>query len=50
MPGIGPVCAAQIAAEVGDPDRFESPKQLFAFAGMDATRAQSVQLDGESGQ
>ena len=50
MPGIRPVCAAQIAAEVGDPDRFESPKQLFAFAGMDATRAQSGQLDGESGQ
>lgn len=50
VPGIGPVCAAQIAAEVGDPDRFESPKQLFAFAGMDATRAQSGQLDGESGQ
>ena len=50
VPGIGPVCAAQIAAEVGDPDRFESPRQLFAFAGMDATRAQSGQLDGESGQ
>ena len=50
VPGIGPVCAAQIAAEVGDPDRFESPKQLFAYAGMDATRAQSGQLDGESGQ
>ena len=50
MPGIGPVCAAQIAAEVGDPDRFESPRQLFAFAGMDATKAQSGQLDGESGQ
>ena len=50
VPGIGPVCAAQIAAEVGDPDRFESPRQLFAFAGMDATKAQSGQLDGESGQ
>ena len=50
VPGIGPVCAAQIAAEVGDPDRFESPKQLFAYAGMDATKAQSGQLDGESGQ
>lgn len=50
VPGIGPVCAAQIAAEVGDPDRFETPKQLFAYAGMDATRAQSGQLDGESGQ
>jgi transposase len=50
VPGIGPVCAAQIAAEVGDPDRFESPKQLFAYAGMDAAKAQSGQLDGESGQ
>lgn len=50
VPGIGPVCAAQIAAEIGDPDRFETPKQLVAYAGMDATRAQSGQLDGESGQ
>jgi transposase len=50
VPGIGPVCAATIAAEVGDPDRFESPKQLFAYAGMDAAKAQSGQLDGESGQ
>lgn len=50
VPGVGPVCAAQIAAEVGDPDRFETPRQLFAYAGMDATKAQSGQLDGESGQ
>ena len=50
VPGIGPVCAAQIAAEIGDPDRFETPKQLVAYAGMDATKAQSGQLDGESGQ
>lgn len=50
VPGIGPVLSAEIAAEVGDPDRFETPKQLVAYAGMDATRAQSGQLDGESGQ
>ena len=50
VPGIGPVLSAEIAAEVGDPDRFETPKQLVAYAGMDATKAQSGQLDGESGQ
>jgi transposase len=50
IPGVGPVCASQIAAEIGDPDRFETPGQLFAYAGLDATKAQSGQLDGESGQ
>ena len=50
IPGVGPVCASQIAAEIGDPDRFETPGQLFAYAGLDATKAQSGQRDGESGQ
>ena len=44
------MCASQIAAEIGDPDRFETPGQLFAYGGLDATKAQSGQLDGESGQ
>ena len=50
IPGIGPVCASEIAAELGDPDRFETPKQVIAYAGMDATKSQSGQLEGESGQ
>lgn len=48
IPGIGPVCAATIAAEVGDPDRFESPGKLVAYSGMDATKYQSGKFDGDS--
>ena len=47
IPGIGPVCAAAIAAEVGDPDRFDGPKKLVAYAGMDSTKFQSGKFDGE---
>ena len=47
IPGIGPTCAATIAAEVGDPDRFEDPKKLMAYAGMDATKSQSGKFDGD---
>ena len=47
IPGIGPVCAAAIAAEVGDPDRFEEPGKLMAYAGMDASKHQSGKFDGD---
>ena len=47
IPGIGPVCAATIAAEVGDPDRFDEPKKLVAYAGMDSTKSQSGKFDGD---
>ena len=47
IPGIGPVCAATIAAEVGDPDRFDDPKKLVAYAGMDSTKFQSGKFDGD---
>ena len=47
IPGIGPVCAATIAAEVGDPDRFDDPKKLFAYAGMDSSKYQSGKFDGD---
>ena len=47
IPGIGPVCAATIAAEVGDPDRFDEPKKLMAYAGMDSTKFQSGKFDGD---
>lgn len=47
IPGIGPVCAATIAAEVGDPDRFESPRKLVAYSGMDAAKYQSGKFDGD---
>lgn len=47
IPGIGPVCAATIAAEVGDPNRFATPGKLMAYSGIDATKHQSGKFDGD---
>lgn len=47
IPGIGPVCAATIAAEVGDAGRFDGPGRLLAFAGLDASKSQSGGFDGD---
>ena len=47
IPGIGPTCAAVIAAEVGDPDRFDEPKKLMAYAGMESSKSQSGKFDGD---
>lgn len=47
IPGIGPVCAAAIAAEIGNPDRFDDPRKLMAYAGMDSTKFQSGKFDGD---
>lgn len=46
IPGIGPVTAAAIVAEVGDPNRFDDPRQLVAYAGIDASKSQSGTFDG----
>lgn len=46
IPGIGPVNAAVIAAEVGDPTRFADAKKLIAFAGLDASKVQSGAFEG----
>lgn len=46
IPGIGPVNAAVILAEVGDPSRFEEPSKLYAYAGIDASKSQSGKFDG----
>lgn len=46
IPGIGPVNAAVILAEVGDPARFEGPSKLYAYAGIDASKSQSGKFDG----
>ena len=35
IPGIGPVTAARIHAEIGDVRRFRHAKQLIAYAGLD---------------
>ena len=41
------ICAAVIAAEVGDPDRFDEPKKLMAYAGMESSKSQSGKFDGD---
>lgn len=46
IPGIGPVNAAVIAAELGDPGRFEDAKKVIAFAGIDASKVQSGAFEG----
>lgn len=45
IPGIGDVNAATIAAEMGAAERFDDPKKLVAFAGIDATRSDSGQFE-----
>jgi len=35
IPGVGPVLAAMILAAVGDPQRFQHPKQVLRPAGLD---------------
>lgn len=46
IPGIGPILAASILSEIGDITRFNSPKQLAAFAGLDPAVSQSGQYTG----
>ena len=41
IPGIADVSAATIAAEIGAPERFENPKKLVAYAGIDASASDS---------
>ena len=45
IPGIGPVLGAVILGEIGDIHRFESPSKLVAYAGIDATVAQSGEFE-----
>ena len=45
IPGIDTVLASLIAGEIGDANRFATPKQLIAYAGMDASKHQSGDND-----
>lgn len=45
IPGISTVLASIISSEIGDPTRFNSSHQLVAYAGMDASRYQSGEID-----
>jgi transposase len=47
--GIGPVLGAVILGELGDVTRFESPKSLVSYAGIDASVSQSGQYESASG-
>lgn len=41
IPGVGPITAVSFIAEVGDIQRFQHPKQLVAFIGLDSRVHQS---------
>ena len=45
IPGIDTALASLIAGEIGDANRFATPKQLIAYAGMDASKDQSGESD-----
>ena len=47
MPGIGFLTAATLLAEIGDFDRFHSPKALVAFFGIDPSVNQSGKFNGD---
>ena len=46
IPGIGKTIGAVILGEIGDISKFDSPKKLVAFAGIDATVRQSGEFEG----
>lgn len=41
IPGIGYILGATIIGEIGDISKFDSPKKLIAYAGLDPTTKQS---------
>ncbi|QLQ05164.1 MAG: IS110 family transposase [Anaerolineae bacterium] len=41
LPGVSPRMAARYLAGIGDPDRFTSARQIWAYAGFDPTQADS---------
>ena len=45
IPGIGGVLGAVILGEIGDIDKFNKPRKLVAFAGIDATVKQSGEFE-----
>jgi transposase len=46
IPGIGPVYASIIVAEIGDISRFSEAPQIIAYAGMDVPANQSGEFTG----
>jgi len=48
--GVGAVLGAAIIGEIGDVTRFDSPRKLVAFAGLDASVSQSGEFTGTQGK
>jgi transposase len=46
IPGVGPAIGAVILGEIGDINRFDNPKKLVSFAGIDPTVMQSGNYTG----
>jgi len=49
VPGVGLALASAIAGEIGDPNRFDDPHQLMAYAGMDPTKSESGETVASDG-
>lgn len=49
IPGIGPVTAATIKAEVGDFERFDDKKAVVSYAGLDPAVDQSGETETTGG-
>jgi transposase len=50
IPGIGETLGPMILGEIGDADRFPTPKKLIAFAGLDPIVSQSGRFENKSGK
>lgn len=47
VPGVGPVTGAVMLGEIGDINRFDSPRKLVAYAGLDSQLKQSGSYEGK---
>ena len=50
VPGIGDTVGPIILGEIGNIDRFSSPKKLVAFAGLDSIVSQSGRFENKTGK
>ena len=50
IPGIDVPLASTIAGEIGDPNAFENPHKLMAYAGMDPTKNESGETVSSDGK
>lgn len=48
IPGVGEITAATILGEIGDISRFDSPKKLIAYAGLDPSVFQSGKFNAKN--